>query len=238
VTVAFVSPSYDRAGEVRALNLFGDGLPWLVVPDRQVAAYEDAYPGQKVIGHPDELPGISAARQWIAEQFPTFFSVDDDVDHMADHGAGPGQPSRMAPETARAVVERAFAEAEALGIFLVAYSVALKPVYYQPQKPYALTGVAHGEAFGLREGHGLFFPPDIPWGEDTFVSALNAYHHRLLWKDLRHAFPSFGMNQRRGGLARVRTRESVEVGAKKLRETFGKAIVTSKNGYPALRVPW
>lgn len=239
MSVKIICPTHGRAGMVLTHKAI-EGLS-LCVAESQEPLYREAYPDLELIVHPDDVVGLAPKREWIAEQFPDVFMVDDDIDKVLDLSVPPGKPSTIPPADVPALIERAADMAEEIGAYLYCFDSWCNPMTYAPQKPFSLSGFAPGHAFGLRAGHDLYWKNIM--GEDWWISALNAYKHRVRFADLRYGFAQKETFTRTGGRAAERTidreRESFEV----LREHFGKAIVHKKGAtqhqhQPRLSLPF
>lgn len=230
--VQIVCPTHNRPGEVRAFETFGPDL-LLSVAESQVPAYRSAYPDAKIDPHPDTLIGLPAKKQMLADKFGAVFWVDDDAGKMIDHENG----VKVEPAKARDLVQRTADTAEQMGVFLFGFSMETNPLYYSPQNPFQLTGMMGGGKFGILPGSKLWYPEDPKLGmwEDLWMGAINAYHHRFMFCDLRYAIPtSVGQG---GGLANVRTDKTLWEQAARMQEQFGEAIVMKERGDAAL-YPW
>jgi hypothetical protein len=228
-------PTHGRAGSVTTFQVLGHDLP-LIVARSQEEAYRDAYPEAVIHTHPDSVVGLSGKRQWIYEQYGDVFMVDDDLDYMGDQTPIPGpgitkaRVSRNDPERVRDVIRRAHDMAEDVGAFFYGFNQYPDPATFISQNPIHLSGYIGGHAMGLRAGSKLYWPRTGMHGsEDMWISALNAYHHRIALIDMRYVFPQLGTLVSRGGLAEVRTLTNLEENYKTLVKTFGSKVIVKKS---------
>lgn len=184
--LAVVVPSHKRADHVLVKKVISDVI--LCVADDQVAEYKEHNPDVEIVGHPSDMKGLPLKRNWICERFGDVFMVDDDVYHFRDYTPERGTGRVVSPDEARDHVERLAEMSRDLGIFLFGFTSAIRPLYYKPQKPYALTGLVSGHAMGLLRGSELYWHPKAITDGSQWLCALNAYHHRMILKDLRYGF--------------------------------------------------
>lgn len=220
--LSIVIPSHRRAGAVKAINAVTD--PILCVEESQRDEYADAYPETRIDTHPDSIVGLTAKRQWIYENYGTVFMLDDDVPYFVHLGRAPGEEPKVPPAMARALIEQACHMAEGIGAYLFGFNNVLRPEQYLPHKPFALQGYIPGHSTGIRAGSKLYWNANLRTTDDYWISALNAYHYRVAYKDLRYAAMQAGTFTSLGGQASHRTmaaeRESTEI----LNEYFGDVI--------------
>jgi hypothetical protein len=184
--LAIVSPSHKRAGHVRVKNVISDVI--VCVAENQVPEYREHNPDVEVLGHPSDIIGLPLKRNWIAERFGDVFMVDDDVFQFRDYTPEAGGGRSVTPIEARDHIERLSDMTRDSGSFLFGFTSAIRPLYYKPQKPYALTGMISGHAMGLLKGSKLYWHSKATTVCDQWLCALNAYHHRTIVKDLRYGF--------------------------------------------------
>jgi hypothetical protein len=151
-------------------------------------------------------------------------------------------------QTAWDLIQRSCDIAEDVGAFLFGFNQWPDPATFHPQRPFRMTGYVGGHAMGIRRGSKLWFPLEGMHGsEDMWVSALNAYHHRRVFVDMRYHLGQGGTFKNVGGLAGQRTMADFRTNFEVLRETFGGAIAQKKATGRAklsheyqieLRIPW
>ena len=100
----------------------------------------------------------------------------------------------------------------------------------------------------MLDGHSLWWHPESGAHEDYWISAINAYYHRIAWIDQRYAFTQAGTFKGKGGLAAHRTVDSEKRSFELLRKAFGSEVIRKKQGtaragithdfQPLLRLPF
>jgi hypothetical protein len=122
----------------------------------------------------------------------------------------------------RADVHRLADQAQQMGCFLFGLSSEMIPHHFSPQAPFRTTGMVDGGKSGFLPGSKLWWPEDIAFADDIWISALNAHEHRKCLIDDRYVVPTMGANK--GGLADVRTTAAIWRKASFLTNAFGEAI--------------
>jgi hypothetical protein len=236
--VTIVCCTHGRAGQVHAFRAFGEEL-LLSVAESQLPAYRAAYPTARFDPHPDSIVGLPAKKQFLLEKFGSVFWIDDDAAQMIDHT----DSTKVEPAKANALVHRLADQAQQMGAHLFGFGSDVVPLHFQPQRPFAVTGMLGGGKFGVLEGSQLWYPddPEVGIWEDLWLGALNAVHHRFCLVDLRYVLPTFVGQE--GGLASLRTDSVLWRQADRMVEMFGDAIKLKAKGdaqlYPwRLSVPW
>jgi hypothetical protein len=235
--LTIVCPTHGRAGEVTAFECFGPDL-LLCVAESQAPLYREAYPDARLDVHPDSVKGLGPKMTWMAAKYGAFFRIDDDGRQMIDHTDG----SRVPPERAVELARRLADTAEAMGAYLFGMTSEVRPLYFNPQTPLRMTGVIDGGKSGFLPGSKLWWPDDVGFADDFWISALNAYHHRFCLIDDRLCIPT--QVGQKGGLAAIRTERAIWAKAEVLKAAFGDAVVLKDKAdagftYPwRLKVPW
>jgi hypothetical protein len=233
-----VCPSHDRA-ETLSTHKAVAGIV-VVVEESQKGAYLDANPGLEIETHPDSLRGIAAKRQWMYERWGDLFMLDDDISSVVFLGTESGKPEKVDPGSVRDRIIGLHDEAVSLGIVLYGFGVLPNPMYYEPQSPYKLAGNISGGAFGMRPSPHLYFHPGLVVFDDMWISALNAYYHRVILKDMRYQLVTAPMNVTPGGMAHERNTRTTAASRELLDLHFGTAVRNSKvsEALLHLEIPW
>jgi hypothetical protein len=201
----------------------------LCVPASEAAAYEARKYGVPIVTHPDNVRGLAAKRQWIADRFGDVFMVDDDVKAFVRLWLPTYRRDyRLTPAEARDAAEATYETAIELGAYLFGFAFFGDTRLFRPQRPMMLTGYVNGACFGLRAGSKLRFRTDVVAVEDMALSGMNAYYHRYLFVDQR-----FGPRQEKtfanpGGQGLHRTAETEIRDTDRLRQLFGAAVVEKR----------
>jgi hypothetical protein len=239
-------PTHGRAGRVKTFDVIPD-LP-LCVAKSQKPLYEEHYPDAEYIVHPDDVIGISPKRQWCMDKFGDVFMVDDDIASFQDMTVGQGESMKVTnPQKVRDCVTRAFDTAEQMGAYLIGFSPYAEPTLYRPQLPFKMTGFISGHAIGFRKGSKLWFPDTTALAtDDLYISAMNAFHHRFVFQDLRYSFVNLDTWSNPGGMAMTRTMARLKANAENMVAMFGDSVHLKKSGryelthelQLTLKVPW
>lgn len=252
--IPIICPSHKRAGRVITHKSVADVK--LCIPEVQWSDYREHHSASVLIVHPDAISGISTKRQWIVQQFPSVFMLDDDVLQMTRIWRPAGDKTTkvtLRPEEARDLIFSTAETCRELGAFLFGFNSHCAPMTYNGFKPFRFGGYTPGGAFGLLAGHGLHFPSTNLPCEDWWICLLNAFVNRYSWFDCRFAFGFKDTYTGIGGCAEIRSGDGEKLAYDYLKRHFGKAVQpktanTSKNRQttkrelnPAARsmhIPW
>ena len=226
VKIEIVIPSHMRAENVITLKAISHAK--ICVPESQALDYEKHNPGVEIIPHPDSIKGLTLKRQWIYEQFPNVFMIDDDIAHINRLYVEKGEPSALEPDEAYDIVQFIGNCAKLAGCYLFGVSKDGNPLAYNEMKPIFLSGVLNG-TIGLLEGSKLFFHEKAVVSEDYWISAYNAYVHRYCWIDNRFSVVGTKTFGNKGGCATYRTKEVEMNDTIWLRQMFGEAITIKED---------
>lgn len=226
VKIDIVIPSHKRADRVITTECISNAI--ICVPESQYAEYKQHNPNNEIVCHPDTIIGLTLKRQWIYENFPNVFMIDDDIKHINRLYVGKGEKSAIDKDEAYDIVQYIGNCAKLAGCYLFGLSKEGNPLTYNDLKPISLTGVLNG-TIGLLEGSGLDFHPKAVVSEDYWISALNAYEHRKCWIDNRFSVVGTKTFGNIGGCASYRTMEQEKADTLFLRQSFGTAIDLKKD---------
>lgn len=222
-----VIPTYKRAGNIHAHELFNPGDVELVVCESEAPIYRKEHPDQKLLVYPDKYIGLPKTRQWIHEQSENVFMIDDDVKKVFDMTVGMGEsPKDRFPRGDRLVdiIIGISETAEQMGCFLYGAEPPMHPTSFNPMQPFRLSGLVYGHAMGVRQGGKLFYNTALRTRNDEWISLINAFYHRTIFVDSRYSFDNTGTFKNVGGLATERTVQSSMADYEIIRTNFGDAI--------------
>lgn len=229
--VKIVCPSHGRADRVLSVRAVSDLI--LCVAESQADEYREHNPDNEIITHPDDVKGLTPKRDWMYKNLGSLFMVDDDIAGVRDMSAPKGADPKISPDVAAALIHKTAELAHEMGVFLFGFNHTFNPMMYKPQIPFALTGYIPGHAMGVLGPSKLFWHHDAKTVCDFWISALNAFHYRMVLKDLRYAFVQKDTFTNRGGLAEHRTMDVEHEGNALLKEYFGSAIGVKKGTHAA-----
>lgn len=234
-----VIPSHKRAQRVRTTQAVDGAV--LCVPEGQAKLYRACNLGVEVVAHPDEVRGLARKRDWIVRHFGDVFMLDDDIGSMKRLYADRGEPVDVPPATAHDLVQVTAAAARQAGAHLFGFAYSPTPMSYNSLNPIRLSGYVTGCAHGVLRGSRLWYNPEIKVNEDYWISCLNAYEHRMIWRDERFYWQQEATFVNPGGLSEFRNVGAEEEDFKLLQRVFGKEVVTLKKsgaGGSKLRHPF
>jgi len=223
--VQIVIPSHKRPERVHTMQVVADAV--ICIPESQKKDYARYWGDDVLVTHPDSVVGLTAKRQWIYEHFGNVFMLDDDIRDM--RRLYPLKKARVrSRNTARDIIYATADAARQAGAYLFGFNKNPNPASYRSHKPISLTGYVTGCAHGLLEGSKLYYDTNVVVNEDFWISALNAYHHRYCYKDMRFTFMQQQTHKNPGGLAEFRNLKTEEADYKYLVDKFGKDVIRLK----------
>jgi len=221
--VKIVIPSHKRPDRVITKQVVNHAI--ICIPESQEAEYRAHNPETELVLHPDSVKGLTLKRQWIYEHFGNAFMLDDDIVSCKRLYAGAGEPANLTdPQAVYDLIQITAQAARQAGAYLFGFNKNPNPLAFRSSKPVELTGYVTGCAHGLLAGSKLYYHPDIRCNEDYWISGLNAYHHRYIYKDTRFYFAQRDTFVNRGGLSDYRNIDAEKADFEFLRRMFGEAI--------------
>ena len=222
-----VIPSHKRATRVRTTSAVDGAI--LCVAESQRALYAKCNGDIEIVTHPDEMIGLARKRDWILRHFGSVFMLDDDIDHLVRLYTEKGEDVIVPADVARELVLSTAQAAENAGAYAFGFATSPAPVTYNSLNPIQLSGYVTGCAHGVLAGSKLWYNADIICNEDYWISLLNAYQHRLIFKDTRFYWAQKDTFVNRGGLAEFRNLAAEEQDFELLKKVFGSAVELRKN---------
>jgi hypothetical protein len=174
--------------------------------------------------------GLARKRDWIIKHFGSVFMLDDDIDHLVRLYVEKGESPVVGADTAREIVMATAQAARDAGAYLFGFSTSPTPVSFNSLNPIALSGYVTGCAHGVLAGSKLWYNPDIICNEDYWISLLNAYYHRFIFKDTRFYWSQKDTFVNRGGLSEFRNIDAEEQDFLLLKRVFGDVVELRKSG--------
>lgn len=226
IEVKVVIPSHKRWDRVLTTMAVDNAI--LCVAESQRELYAKCNKGVEIVTHPDSIIGLARKRDWIVQHFKNVMMLDDDIDHLKRIYTGKGEAIVVEPDEAYEIIQVTANAAKAAGAYVFGFSSSPTPISYDSFNPIKLTGYVTGCAHGVLEGSKLWYNPDIICNEDYWISLLNAYHHRFIWKDTRYYWSQKDTFVNRGGLAEFRNIHAEEKDFNLLRRVFGDVVELRK----------
>lgn len=197
----------------------------LCIAESEVAEYQVICGNDvHILAHPDTLLGMGRKRQWILDHVDAeaVFMIDDDVSKVY---AIVGQRQRHIrnPGDILQIIRNAAGIAKEIGTACFGFNHTADTRHVSSLKPFALGGYVNGFAFGV-VGRSIRFDEALDTKQDIDFSLQCLQHHRILWKDSRFAFVTREWFTRPGGMAGVRTQESLSRDIARLKARWGSAV--------------
>lgn len=135
--IKIISPSYKRAGNVKAINLFHDHLI-IAVHQFEENEYRKEYPNNELMILPDSIKGnMAKVRNYIRDNCNTRYLVmiDDDVKEVGYHEHMKQNPIGLI--AIYEFLENGFSIAEELGTILWGINLQSDPKFYREYSPFS-----------------------------------------------------------------------------------------------------
>jgi signal peptidase I len=220
-------PSRSRASRVTTTKFISDLV--LVVNSDQKDEYIKHNPDIRVISPPEDVKGITPTRQWMVDNFPAFFMVDDDVVAVKRNYVEPGEEAEIDdPTLVREIIEHSYYLCKLLGAKMFSYPSTRNPLEYIAHEPFKFTGYFNNSHTGFVEDHGLKYHLGFGEAEDYYISLLNAYKNRYGFFDCRFTFITKDNFVGDGGCCEYRTEKMMLDNTIRLRKMFGDAVVVKR----------
>lgn len=224
-----IIPSHKRSKKITTHKHLNNCI--VCVPDSQVAEYK-AIGTFDVIGHPDNIIGISPKRRWIYAKFNDLFMVDDDLAFVYSQITNKNITTPI-----DSIINETHYITKNLGLKMYGYSRNVNPSTYSGLQLFKANGFINGGAMGLLPAENLQFPIDNVYMEDYYISLLNAYYYRACIIDLRYTFAFLESTKRVGGCSDYANRNETE---KKsyffMKKHFGDSVRLKYDGNPKVRM--
>ena len=232
IKIEIIIPSHKRAGRIPTLKAIDNAK--LCVPNEQKQEYVDKHPDTEIIAHPDDIKGLTAKRQWIYENHPNVFMVDDDIKNFMRLYTEKGEDAKMSSSEAYELVQWIGNVAKIMGCYLFGLNKNPSPNQYMEYKPLKRSGYVGG-TIGMLEGSKLYYDTDMQVVEDYQICALNAYYHRHSFIDTRFSVVGTDTFGNLGGCSSYRTKEIEKADTLMLRKKYGEIIDLKKDTAAAKR---
>lgn len=215
--------SHKRADKITTHKKVSNSI--ICIPESQLGEYRERCPETEIVCHPDSVIGLSWKRQWMLEHFGHAFHLDDDLSYMKRIYTEPGEKDKLTPDEIYDVIQFTAIAARQAGVYLFGFNTSGKPFTYSSLAPIQLSGYVNTCAFGLFTGSKLYFRPEQRFQEDYWISGLNAYLNRKIWRDNRFYFHFGETWTGSGGLAEFRNLDTLETTLKELQKFFGEEVI-------------
>ncbi len=167
----------------------------------------------QVITHPDAVRGLTPKLNWILDRYERepLMLLDDDLTSLQRcflERGNKGGAIRSA-ELVHEIILHTARAAQDLGAKVFGFEASNGAIrYYTGLKPMMLTGYINGCAMGFLPGHGLRYDTRIVAKNDFDICAMNAFRHRLLFKNCRYTFAQRDTFVGAGGQSAFRNSET------------------------------
>lgn len=219
-----VIPSAGRSAEVSTTKYVNNCI--LCVPESEYNEYKE-HNSCEIIVHPDTIKTLGEKRNWIIDKYKTVFMLDDDLKGMKRLYTLDNY--NVSPSEAYSIIQETYFNALCSGAKLFGFNHTVVPVMYDGFSPISLTGYINGSGIGIIENEKLRFSTEIVGVNDFYISLLNAYYYRFIFKDMRFCFMQNSIRKNTGGLSKSRNDETEKKDFYILKRKFGNCIKLKKS---------
>jgi hypothetical protein len=170
------------------------------------------------------VKGLGAKRNWITGHFGSVFMVDDDLKGIT-RLYSTYRRAQVSADEAYYLIQNVANIANMAGAYLFGFNHNRHVMHFPGHEPFRMSGYINGAAIGILAGSKLKFSTEIVGANDFYISALNAYHHRMCVMDQRFVPNQESVGKTAGGLGAHRNNDSELNDMKILNRLFGDAIV-------------
>ncbi len=192
----------------------------------------------RLLVHPDSVKGLTPKLNWIFDHCApneTLVLLDDDLECLVRCFSEKGEPSMIRePEIIHAIIEQTAQLSRDAGIHYFGWEASNGAIrFHSGLRPFMLTGYINGCAMGFHPGHSLRFDPRIVGKNDYDIAAMNAWKHRMCFKNTRYVFQQKGTFVGKGGQSEHRNSETEIRDLEILRRKWGD--IFQAGGFSAVR---
>lgn len=222
-----VIPSAGRAFIAKTPLLLKNYL--ICIPEGEKKLYQQNFPSDCIVAHPDSLEGLVKKRNWILDNIKDkecIWMLDDDLITFYNLSTA---NRYYDPEIIQDVLYKTYLTASELGAYLFGLAAHNDTRYFSEMVPYKITtGYINGKSIGFRTGHGLKFDERFEIKHDYDISLQNAAKHRIAFVNEMYAFSQYKTSSLKGGLSGIRTLELEKEMFELLQQKYGENIIRQK----------
>lgn len=240
-SIKIISPSYKRAGNVKAIDVFQDKLI-LAVHEFEAEEYRKAYPNNELMVMPDEIGGnMAKVRNYMRDHCGSRYMVmiDDDVEEIGFHENMKRYPIGLV--AIMEFLENGFQMAEDVGTILWGINLQADPKFYREYSPFSflspvlgpfschivddVNDIRYDERLGLNEDY------------DFALQVLHKYHK--IFRNNKYYYLAGHLTET-GGCGAYRVLDEERKQSEIMLKKWGDKVVSynfKKTTNPRVRVP-
>lgn len=238
-----ITPSYKRAGEVKAVRLFKNHLI-IAVHEFEADEYRYKYPDNEIMVLPDSIRGnMAKVRNYIRDNAGDRYLVmlDDDVSKMGYHENNGGQYN-MTLDRVMEFLENGFVMAEEIGTVLWGVNLQSDPKFYRQYSPFSLLSPVLGTFcchIVTDDAKDIRYDERLGLNEDYDFALQVLWKYRKILRFNKYYYVADHLTKE-GGCGSYRTLIEEMKQAEIMQKKWGEDIVKynfKKSTNPRLRVP-
>ena len=237
--ISIITPSYKRAGNVKAINLFGDKLI-IACHEFEVNEYQKAYPDNEIMILPDNTrKNMGKVRNYIYKNCKTKYllMIDDDVEKIGYVEKGKQIPMNL--ERIYRFLENGYRMCEELGTCLWGINLQSDPKFYREYSPFSFLTPVLGPFSAHIIDKDLSYDERLGLNEDyDFALQVLRKYHKILRFNKYHYIA--GHLTAKGGCGAYRILDEEKRQAEIMIKKWGNKVVKydfSKSTNPRINVP-
>lgn len=228
-SIPIVIPSHKRADRVLSKDLVEN--PIICVAESQADEYRAFNPEVEIVTHPDDVVGLIPKRNWMANHFGELFMLDDDVIQFHKIYVGLDEKAECIKDKAvvSASIDKLYRIAKMLGINLFGFTKNTRPIMYDPFKPYSLSNMITGCAYGVIKSPNIWWDESLKLKEDFWISCYVKHTERMILLDERFNFVQKDTFFNPGGLSAIRNDKTEMQNMLQIKKYFGSCITLKRD---------
>lgn len=219
-------PSYKRAGEVTASEMFDDYR--IFVPPDQADDYRAHHPKKFVVEYPLPEGNIPRKKNWMMKwarenKYEVIFFLDDDYKSMNCNGSGDSVKIIDKDHIIQVIESHAILARDANAPLFTFHNIT-DIRRYKKNKPFTLFTTFKRGNYGIWLDSTLKFDDRFQLNEDVDLGLQALLSYRKILSDYRYSFAMKNVMGAKGGLSNFRNGEREKQFLELLRSKWGKHI--------------
>lgn len=239
--IKIVTPSYKRAGKVKAVNLFYDKLV-IACHEFEADEYKKAYKDNEIMVLPDELRGnMAKVRNYIRDHADSKYLVmiDDDVDEIGYH-----EQMQRFPIGLVAIMDflkNGFQVCEEAGTILWGVNLQADPKFYREYSPFSFLSPVLGpfSCHIVTDTKEIRYDERLGLNEDYDFALQVLWKYHKIFRNNKYYYLAGHLTET-GGCGAYRILDEEKKQAEIMQKKWGKSVVKyhfGRSTNPRINVP-
>ena len=239
--IKIISPTYKRAGNVKAVEVFQDNLI-LACHEFEAEDYRKAYPSNELMVMPDDIGGnMAKVRNYIRDNCGTRYlvMVDDDVAEIGYH-----ENLERYPIGIMAIydfLEVGFKIAEDVGTILWGINLQADPKFYREYSPFSFLAPVLGpfSCHIVENTKQVRYDERLGLNEDYDFALQVAHQYHKIFRNNKYYYLAGHLTEQ-GGCGAYRVLDEEKRQAEIMKKKWGEKVVSynfKKTTNPRIKIP-